>query len=888
MSKRWIIPCIVLATLALLAVATTWAGSPVQEPSVQTETLGSMFTYQGQLNLDGQPVDNTCTFQFTLYDDELGNVQVGATQTVSGVQVAGGLFAVQLDFGADAFQGDARWLGIEVQCQGDTGYADLGLQALTAAPYALYALGVPWDGITDMPAGFADGVDDDVLASLSCDNGQIAEWDGSAWLCGDDDVGSGGGEGDITAVYAGYGLAGGGESGDVALNVLTHTIQSRVAESCLAGSSIRVIHADGTVECEEDDIGQGGGGGDITAVLPGEGLVGGALSGTATLTVAFSGSGVATTAARSDHNHDGTYSLVGHTHPGEDITSPVDEALSAAYASTAGDADTLDGEHADAFADVSHTHPGEDIISPVAEAISATWALTATYASAAGEADTLDGQHGDYYLDWSNLTDVPPGFADGIDNDTTYTVGIGLALTGTQFSITPTYRLPQSCAGGQIAEWDGAAWVCGTDDDTTSFWSLSGNAGTDPSVHFLGTTDAVSLTLAVNGAPALRIVPYFRSGYGWIPSIIGGYSGNEVAPDVWGATIGGGGMSGYSNRVTGEAGTVSGGYKNTASGWAPTIGGGIANTAAGGSWWGGATVGGGELNTASADYATVGGGHGNTASGVGSSVGGGGYNGSDFAGNTAEGTAATVGGGYDNAASGNSATVGGGQANSASGFRATVPGGYQNTAAGAYSLATGRRAQANNQGCFVWGDSTNADVVCDNNNRWVARASGGVYFYTSSDLSTGAYLAPGSETWQQVSASDRALKENLAPVDSQEILARLADVPITTWNYKASETGARHISPMAQDFYAAFGVGEDNKHLSALDTNGVALAAIQGLYTQNQALQQQVNDLEARLSALESGNSAGLSVQAGLLPGASVLLAGILGLWLVRRREEER
>jgi len=40
---------------------------------------------------------------------------------------------------------------------------------------------------------------------------------------------------------------------------------------------------------------------------------------------------------------------------------------------------------------------------------------------------------------------------------------------------------------------------------------------------------------------------------------------------------------------------------------------------------------------------------------------------------------------------------------------------------------------------------------------------------------------------------------------------------------------------MAQDFYATFGLGVDNTHLAALDTGGSVLAAIQGLYQQNQA-----------------------------------------------------
>ena len=92
--------------------------------------------------------------------------------------------------------------------------------------------------------------------------------------------------------------------------------------------------------------------------------------------------------------------------------------------------------------------------------------------------------------------------------------------------------------------------------------------------------------------------------------------------------------------------------------------------------------------------------------------------------------------------------------------------------------------------------------------------------------------------------SDRNLKEKFTPVDSVAILDRVINLPITSWNFKTDAT-ERHIGPMAQDFYAAFNVGMDDKHIATVDESGVALAAIQGL---NQKLQQQLLENNTRMN----------------------------------------
>jgi len=241
-----------------------------------------------------------------------------------------------------------------------------------------------------------------------------------------------------------------------------------------------------------------------------------------------------------------------------------------------------------------------------------------------------------------------------------------------------------------------------------------------------------------------------------------------------------------------------------------------------------ATVAGGVSNVARNSYATVGGGRSNTASN----------------------SYATVAGGQSNTASGLCGTVGGGALNTASGSEATVGGGSWNAARGYYSFAAGRRAKANNTGSFAWADSGDADFNVSDDNRFGVRATGGVYLYTNSGLTAGAYLAAGSGTWASV--SDRNVKENVVAVNAAEVLEKIAAMPISTWNYKSEDRSIRHIGPMAQDFHAAFGLGDSDKAIATIDADGVTLAAIQALHKMVKERDAKLADLKARLAALES------------------------------------
>ena len=110
-----------------------------------------------------------------------------------------------------------------------------------------------------------------------------------------------------------------------------------------------------------------------------------------------------------------------------------------------------------------------------------------------------------------------------------------------------------------------------------------------------------------------------------------------------------------------------------------------------------------------------------------------------------------IGGGFNNKAAGEFGSVGGGESNQASGQYATVPGGQANTALGQGSFAAGIGSNAKDNGDFVWSDDPSGGgvtpIAVTANNQFLARARGGVTFYTSANLASGVSLAPGSGTW---------------------------------------------------------------------------------------------------------------------------------------------
>jgi trimeric autotransporter adhesin len=547
----------------------------------------------------------------------------------------------------------------------------------------------------------------------------------------------------------------------------------------------------------------------------------------------------------------------------------------------------------------------------------------------------------------------PQTFSGVAVKDGSFAIDVDFGLDLTQFGVLKLKTEVQQGGSGFVAlgeakSFDPKAALAGV------CWDTQGNALTNATTDFLGTTDAQPLVLRTGNARSLRIEPssILSGGFPITTNSIGGSFHNAVTAGIRGATIAGGGstnpdadpdFAGAPNTVSDHYGTVGGGNKNRA--------GNDTGSLTDGAF---ATVAGGFNNVASGTWSSISGGSGNTASGTESAVTGGGDN-------SATEFTSIVSGGKENRSSGTSSSVAGGQLNQATGAVSAVIGGAENCAGADYTLAAGRKAKVRpfvgadtsnfacagvptggvngDQGTFAWADSQNADFISTGPNQFLVRASGGVgindtppganggfefsvygntpdtgfvefslipklslngntgerielgvgaggagsndasfriahrnnvggYFErlllnadgsvqirSSTSVATqGVSMAAGAGAWS--SLSDRSVKTAIAPTDTRVVLDRLVAMPVSEWSYLAQGDGVRHIGPMAQDFKAAFGMGENDTTISTVDADGVALAAIQGLNakleSENAALRAALAELADRLAALEA------------------------------------
>ena len=834
--------------------------------------MGTAFTYQGRLQDGSSTANGIYDLRFALYDAADGTGQIANALTNSATGVSNGLFTVTLDFGPVPFiSGQACWLQVGVRTNGLGAFTELTpRQPLTPAPYAIYtpSAGSAASALTVAAGGVgAASLQANAVTSDKIAEGTISETDLNPVLASSTFWRLGGNAGttpgsqflgttdnqplelrvnglrglrlelDATSptVIGGYSgnsvgsgsggsvIAGGGEAS------LANTIGGNSPCSTIGGGVINSIHANtpwatigggggNTIQADAPYPTIGGGRGNMIESNAQEATIGGgsenriqtnaqrATIGGGWGNIILSNAQEATVGGGMVNVAGGDYASVGGGY--------YNGAL-AAYA-------TIAGGRENAATNTYATVPG-----------GRANLAGGSYSLAAGRrAKAL--HHGTFV--WADSTDAD--FASTGDNQFLLRASGGVGIGTDQ---------PQS-----------ALDVAGT-------VTASAFVGTGAILTSLDTADNQPLELRVNGQRVLRLEPDATS-----PTLIGGYSGNRVGSGSYGSVISGGGESDFANAIGDNSpySTIGGGDGNSIETNAPyaTIGGGAANmvqTNASCATIGGgganqiqtdalnATIAGGIFNViwTNAAQTTIGGGISNTIqAGAFSATIGGGWN------NLAGGENAAVGGGSDNRALAAGATVAGGRDNAATNTYATVPGGRDNLAAGSYSFAAGLRAKAHGAGSFVWGDSNDFDVHAWGDNQFVGRATGGYWLFSAVDSwgipTAGATLAAGSGTWG--SLCDRNAKANCIPADPRAVLDKVTALPIASWNYKAQDPSIRHIGPMAQDFHAAFGIGDSDKTITTVDADGVALAAIQGL---NQKVESGKQKAESRMEKLEAENA---------------------------------
>ncbi|UXI65813.1 hypothetical protein [Tahibacter amnicola] len=212
--------------------------------AASAETLGTGFTYQGDLTVNGAPATGSYDLKFLLFAVPTGGMQA-ATVTVDDVAVVQGVFTTGIDFTDVPFQdGQQYWIEVRVREGTSTGTYQplLPRQAITATPVALSARNVLNGGVTQASIAPA-AVGSTQLAVNAVTGSKIVDGSITATKLAF-------AAGDITGVTAGSGLTGGGTTGDVTLAVNPAVVQMRISGTCATGQYLRGVHADGSLLCD--------------------------------------------------------------------------------------------------------------------------------------------------------------------------------------------------------------------------------------------------------------------------------------------------------------------------------------------------------------------------------------------------------------------------------------------------------------------------------------------------------------------------------------------------------------------------------------------------------------------------------------------------------------
>jgi hypothetical protein len=797
--------------------------------SVMAAPMGTALSYQGELAVGGNPTNGSYDLRFTLYDDASGGAAVAGPITNSAVDVTNGLFKTTVDFGDSVFDGDALWLELAARSNGVAEAFEVlsPRHALRPLPYALYAptaqtaLAVVSNAVT------GSALQDGAVTAAKIASGEVVK---SLNGLADDVILAGGSlitvttNGQTLTISAagsggvGWALTGNGET-EPTINFLG-TTDYKALVLRVNNSRALTLDTNGSLVggfCGNEATGAGAtvaGGGNLGAtnrVAAAHGTVSGGL-GNVIEASAFDAtiSGGRDNLVSSGAQHasiGGGYSnrVAGWSAAiGGGSWNMIEQSCSAIGG---GSSNMITGVY-------QHSTIGGGVDNRITSDKSVI---------GGGSGNSVDGQY------------VTVG--GGADNTV---IGDNATISG---GLHNTSHSPDATIGG------------GQNNTVSSNSPAATIAGGQGNAIDINCTNA-----AIAGGGYNHIMT--NSQYGFIG---GGYL-NQLWEDADYSTVGGG----YNNKILSVQGnnhsacvTIGGGGENLVDydSMYTTIAGGSVNRVLSTSRY--SSIGGGANNSVSSNayFSTIAGGEenkiGTWAKGV--SVGGGSYN-------TATASYAAIAGGATNTATGAYAAIAGGCSNTVSGNYAAIPGGYMNIASGPFSLAAGQRAQAKNQGSFVWADSTFANFASTDDNQFLIRASNGVGIGTDSPaqqlhvagrIRMNTWTADGSTLVYKnasgdigVQASDARLKQNVTPIpDALKAVRALSGV---TFNWRSDPAGAKKtVGLIAQEVQAVMPEltfecrGEDGQTYLGVHYEKVTAVLVNAIQEQQTRIDRQTAEIVA-------------------------------------------
>jgi hypothetical protein len=737
--------------------------------NAQLSTLfaqGTAFTYQGQLQNSGGPVNGSYDLTFSLYTTSINGTAIAGPVTNSAVPVTNGLFTTLVDFVPDVFTGTSNWLAIAVRTNGAGSFTSLSpRQQVTPTPYALYSANAALAAsASSVPAA-------DVSGTLGL--GQLP-----AAVITNNDTGA-----NLTGTFTGNGasltnipLTGLASAGSLGLT--TNGYGYILAATLGVGSLPYVVTAAtnlsgaGYVDLVAPNFGDG-----TLTVLTNNGTGGFTTAATPTVGISSYPVSVAVMDVNNDGKPDlicadyGTNTLTVLTNRGEARFGSNATLVVGLKPFTVIAADM----NGDGKLDLISANYGTNTLTVLTNNGNGKFGFYATVVVGLNPAGLVSADVN---------KDGKPDLICANVNSNTVTV---LINNGNGTFLPATYPVGFAPITVVAVDVNGDGWVdlvCGNDGSGTLTVLTNNQNGTFTLASTVMGVGGQPYSLAVadvngDGRPdlicanltgSLQVVLNTGNGTFALGPVLSPSGASElvgvtavdvngdgktdlVAPDNFNSQVfellndtgapsteltlagqSGGlslspGLNGVPNLIGGSSANVVG-----SSVTGSVIAGGGSAGAINAIFADYSSISGGAGNTieTSSDYSSIGGGWDNIISGPGAFIGGGGYDGNYFAGNFAGGAVSVIGGGLGNTNNGYAATVPGGFYNLANGDYSTVAGGYGNTANGDYSFAAGNQATANHQGSFVWADSQGATFKDTGNDEFLIRAQGGVGINTAS------------------------------------------------------------------------------------------------------------------------------------------------------------